>query len=125
VLYLSNAEQYWKYGAAFRDNVAALPFDERSVVLRTISSRKANGDYRYNVHAGLDFQAQLKVPENRQVYQFVELRRIGGRGDVPFSVTGDVVPAAGSPAGAQTVTLGAVASSAASDARLASSPHGD
>ncbi|HOX46426.1 MAG TPA: hypothetical protein PK668_22675 [Myxococcota bacterium] len=34
-LYLSNAEQYFNYTRAFRDNVLGLPYDERSWILRT------------------------------------------------------------------------------------------
>ena len=37
VVYLSNAEQYFAYGDAFRGAFAAMPFDERSVILRTVS----------------------------------------------------------------------------------------
>jgi hypothetical protein len=87
VLYLSNAEQYWKYGPEFRENLAAFEFDDASVVLRTISSRKANADYRYNVHLARDFQQRLQDSSVRQVYQFVELRRIDGRDDIDFSIT--------------------------------------
>ena len=46
VLYLSNAEQYFDYETGhFRDNVASLPFDDRSVVLHTTPTRKV--DYFY------------------------------------------------------------------------------
>lgn len=89
VLYLSNAEQYWKYGPEFRENMAAFEFDEAAMVLRTISSRKANADYRYNVHMARDFQERLEDSSVRQVYQFVDLRRIKGRGDIDFSITPD------------------------------------
>ena len=37
VVYLSNAEQYFAYTDAFRAAFAAMPFDERSVILRTVS----------------------------------------------------------------------------------------
>jgi hypothetical protein len=87
VLYLSNAEQYWKYGPGFRENMAAFDFDDEAVVLRTISSHKANADYRYNLHFARDFQERLEDPKLRQVYQFVELRRIDGRDDIDFSIT--------------------------------------
>ena len=98
VLYLSNAEQYWNYGREYRDNLAAFDFDERAVVLRTVSSRKANHDYRYNVHFARDYQARLRDPTIRQVYQLVERRRIEGRGDIDFSITGaEPVAEAGEP----------------------------
>ena len=40
VLYLSNAEQYWLYSPTFRDNIASLFFDDRSLVLRTLLSSR-------------------------------------------------------------------------------------
>jgi hypothetical protein len=89
VIYLSNAEQYWKYSDQYRANIGRFEFDDTTLVLRTISSRKANGDYRYNVHVAKDYQEQLQDPNIRQVYQFVDLRRIKGRKDVDFSIIGD------------------------------------
>lgn len=89
VMYLSNAEQYWKYSPEFRENIAAFDFDDSALVLRTISSRKANGDYRYYAHVARDFQERLKDESIRQVYQFVDLRRIKGRNDIEFTVIGE------------------------------------
>jgi len=52
VLYLSNAEQYFRYGASFRRNVRGLPMAPDGVVLRThgwIQFRYvADEDYHYN-----------------------------------------------------------------------------
>lgn len=87
VLYLSNAEQYWSYGPGFRANVAALPFDERSVVLRTLSSHKTNGDYRYNVQDARDFAARLQRRDIRRVYQFVDSRPLVSSRDLEFTTT--------------------------------------
>lgn len=39
VLYLSNAEDYFRYDKGFRENIVALPSDERSMVVRTLSVR--------------------------------------------------------------------------------------
>ncbi|MEX1365144.1 MAG: hypothetical protein AB1Z98_18590, partial [Nannocystaceae bacterium] len=53
VLYLSNAEQYFRYGKAFRRNITALPLAEHGVVLRTNGWRQfgyVDGEeYHYNV----------------------------------------------------------------------------
>jgi formylglycine-generating enzyme required for sulfatase activity len=87
VLYLSNAEQYWSYGPGFRANVAALPFDDRSVVLRTLSSHKTNGDYRYNVQDARDFATRLQRRDIRRVYQFVDSRRLASSRDLEFTTT--------------------------------------
>src|ERR1043166_1002808 len=37
VMYLSNAEQYFTYSDDYRANILAQPFDEKSLVLRTMS----------------------------------------------------------------------------------------
>ena len=71
-LYLSNAEEYLSYTAAFADNVRALPGDPGSVVLRTIHDRFTGwedcgeGDRRWNyqVQPLADFQARLGERRN-------------------------------------------------------------
>jgi hypothetical protein len=59
LLYLSNAEDYFKYQAgSFRSNMLALPYDERSVVLHT---KPYDGDYyRYVYQSGLNYQTWLR-----------------------------------------------------------------
>jgi hypothetical protein len=60
VLYLSNAEEYWRlYPDAFRRNVDALPYADDAVVLRTMLIWKVNRDYRYHVQRATNFQAWL------------------------------------------------------------------
>ncbi|WAS93912.1 LIC_10091 family protein [Nannocystis punicea] len=67
VLYLSNAEDYLFYTDRFAANVAALPGEARSVLLRTIHDRfsgwesAGEGDARWNyqVQALPDFQRRL------------------------------------------------------------------
>lgn len=71
VAYLSNAEEYWLYAHGFRENVRALPADNRSVVLRTLSSWAFNQDYRYNVQPLGDFQEILAMPWVRRVRSLV------------------------------------------------------
>ncbi len=72
VLYLSNAEQYWKrYPKQYRANIAALNFGEDGVVLRTLLSQSANVDYRYNVQPGANYQKWLSRPFVGNVYQIV------------------------------------------------------
>jgi len=67
VVYLSNAEQYFLYNAAFREAFAALPADERSVVLRTLNFADDRGVNRmvwhYQVEPLRHFAAQLARPE--------------------------------------------------------------
>jgi hypothetical protein len=72
VLYLSNAEQYWKrYPKQYRTNVIALPFAEHGIVLRTLLSQSANVDYRYNVQPAANYQEWLGKPFVGNVYQIV------------------------------------------------------
>ena len=73
-LYLSNAEQYFGYGPQFRSNVAALPFDEQSVVLRThgwntLRYAKDGNSYHYGIQSGpsfLAFAAEPAVTSSKQ-----------------------------------------------------------
>ena len=58
VLYLSNAEQYFSFRAQYRKNIIGLPFDEKSVVLRTYPQTKTT--YKYYIQPGQKFQAWMK-----------------------------------------------------------------
>lgn len=71
VLYLSNAEEYFTYIQSYRDNIANLPADDGSMVLRTIYNKERNKDYEmadalwnYQVQYLEDFQARLEEKEN-------------------------------------------------------------
>ena len=69
VLYLSNIEQYFTYGKAYKANVLALPIDDRSVVLRTLPARPAG--FEYIVQSATDFRAWLGA---RGVYSVYRVR---------------------------------------------------
>lgn len=72
VLYLSNAEEYWpEYPEQFRANIAALPWHEDAVILRTVLTWSRNGDYAYNLQSADNFQAWLSRPWVDFVYQVV------------------------------------------------------
>ncbi len=58
-LYLSNAEQYFQYTPDFRRNVAALPVDEWSLLLRT---RPVRDDYTYVLQWYGNFLRWLRRP---------------------------------------------------------------
>lgn len=64
VIYLSNAESWFRYGHNFRRNLTALPLDERGVVLRTVKSevlRYPTGDiWHYSAQRAQDFAAHLR-----------------------------------------------------------------
>ncbi len=84
VLYMSNAQQYWSYPQAFRDNIAALPFDERSFVLHTLSTWTSNKDYRYVLQAGLNFAAWMRAGWVTKVAVMIPRRKINGPDDIEF-----------------------------------------
>lgn len=75
VLYLSNAEEYWKdYPQTFRDNILALPYDDQSVVLRTLLIWDVNQDYRYNTQSLDNFRHWLQTPWIRSIWDVVHSR---------------------------------------------------
>lgn len=79
VLYLSNAERYFPYGPDFKKSVAALPFDDQSLVLRT--GARQIGRYVYMVQGGRDFQAWLRRPSLQTVSQLTRLRDLAPAGE--------------------------------------------
>ena len=71
-LYMSNAEQYFGYNGDFRKNILALPFDEKSLVLRTISWKnwgfaKDSNLYHYDIQGGLSLQSFVADPRTTSV----------------------------------------------------------
>jgi hypothetical protein len=82
-VYLSNAEQYWNYSPQFRANFAALPFDDKSFILRTLSTFSINKDYRYNLQPGLKFQAWL-ASGVQKVHKMVPRRPLKDENDIEF-----------------------------------------
>jgi hypothetical protein len=67
VLYMSNAEEYFKYTKQFRANIEAMPMDEKSMVLRTIYSKEwEHADlWAYQVQPLVDFRDRLGDSLNR------------------------------------------------------------
>lgn len=67
VLYLSNIEQYFMYGRGFRDNVAGLPMDDETTVLRTLPAKPAG--FEYIAQRGDHMQAWVERKSVRSVYR--------------------------------------------------------
>lgn len=67
VLYLSNIEQYFMYGKDYRANVAALPLDRETAVVRTLPARPAG--FEYIVQRGDHMQAWVASKKVRSVYR--------------------------------------------------------
>jgi len=68
VLYLSNAEEYYKYTKQYLANVAGLPGDDKSVVLRTIYNKEwehADSLWNYQVQPLANYQEFLSGGEVR------------------------------------------------------------
>jgi hypothetical protein len=96
VLYLSNAEQYWPYNDVFKANMAALPFDEKSLLLRTISTWNINKDYSYFSQPALTFLSFLNAPWVKKVRDLLPRpwpRSARPRDVVYMAVTWDVATA--------------------------------
>ena len=59
-LNLSNTEAYFDYVPSFKENIAALPMDENTLILSTSLSTVdpwvARGNYRYYVQKGADYR---------------------------------------------------------------------
>lgn len=76
VVYLSNAESWFRYNAEFRHNMGAMPFDEKSVILRTVKSQLLSypsGDiWHYVVQRGQHFTESL----SRSAYRSVDFAMI-------------------------------------------------
>jgi|GEM_PF-1725292 len=68
VIYMSNAEEYFTYTPDFVANIEAQPIDDKSVVLRTIYSKKwEHADlWAYQVHTLSDFKTRLGDRRNRK-----------------------------------------------------------
>lgn len=76
-LYLSNAEQYFGYDEGYRKNILALPADERSLALRTLSRgrfglAKDGGQYHYNVQSLLSLKSWVADERTRGVNDILE-----------------------------------------------------
>lgn len=66
VVYLSNAESWFQYASPFRRNFSELPFDDRSVVLRTIKTLllpyPTGDDWHYSIQHARPFVTALQSP---------------------------------------------------------------
>jgi hypothetical protein len=73
VLYLSNIEQYFMYDRTYKENLLALPVDERSIVLRTLPGRPAG--FEYIEQSATSLHAWLRRRGVHSVYRIRGLRR--------------------------------------------------
>ncbi len=85
VLYVSNAEGYWKYSDEYRANIIGQYFDDKSLFLRTVAAKWTNGDYRYNIQKAFNFQEWLKHDWVTSYRQIVPRGKLKGKGDIPLT----------------------------------------
>ena len=68
-VYFSNAENWFQYNPDFRRNMAALPFDEHSLVLRTLESKELphpkDDFWHFAVQSATDFVTKMEKPSYR------------------------------------------------------------
>lgn len=83
-LYLSNAESYWDYPPQFRENIRAMNFDERSLVMRTLASKPRNGDYCYATQSATDFARRLQNPGLVSIHQIWQDRLVRKKDQIRF-----------------------------------------
>jgi hypothetical protein len=80
VYYPSNAPECWPHTAQYKRNVLALPFDEQTVVLQTLSGirpgfgQPRKGHWHYNVQSGLLQQHYMRLRSVGNAKQLVTLR---------------------------------------------------
>lgn len=97
IYYPSNAPECWPHTSQYKKNVLALPFDEKTVVLTSLSGIKQGfsrqrGYWHYNVQSGLQQQELMRQRGYGSLKQLIWHRRPGQDSDV--SVCG--LPGAGS-----------------------------
>ena len=102
VLYLSNAEQYFKYTPRFRRNIVGLPMSERGVVLRTHGWKQfgyvADEEYHYNVQPASLFSQWMAEGHAWGVPKMLEHRnKTGIRGSSILDEPPPKVPGRGRP----------------------------
>ena len=76
-VYMSNAPQYFNFEDQFRANIAALPFDDTSVFVHTLTRGAfgyADGYYHYNVQPGLNFQVWMATSRYKKLTQILRHR---------------------------------------------------
>lgn len=101
IVYFSNAEQFFKYTKSFRESMAALPTDERSVVIRTVHHAKLVNakpndptEWHYMVQEFGDFKARMEAGYRTSfqlVHDLVHHRELTASGEA-LSVLNAKVP---------------------------------
>ena len=78
-LYLSNAEQYFKFTDDYRNNMLSLPFDDKTYVIRTAGTKRewtADGVYDYIAQTGENFRKWIGHDKTYNVWTIVQARKV-------------------------------------------------
>ncbi len=78
-LYLSNAEQYFKFSDDYKQNMLSLPYDSQTKVIRTAGTKQpwtADGVYDYIVQTGENFTAWIGHKKTFNVWTIVQARTV-------------------------------------------------
>ena len=86
VLYLSNAEQYWRYSDQYRKNMSELDYSDNAMILRTIATKPINGDYRYSAQKADLFKSWIVLPTTHTYKDFVGYTRNKDPEVFPFTL---------------------------------------
>ena len=85
IYYSSNAEEYFPLSTNYKANVAALPFDEASIVIRSVHIQSWHGKFKgitnywhYVVHGALAFQTGLRNPQMKHIHEFKDYKILPG-----------------------------------------------
>lgn len=84
-IYTSNAEGFFKYSPAFRENLRALPHDDKTIIIRTYKHNMSSplGDtWHYNLHQLDDFLLRLDNPMYKDVHRLMQDLRMAPKGRV-------------------------------------------
>jgi hypothetical protein len=83
ILYPSNAEEFWKFSEIYKRNILNLPFDEASIVVRTVhefqwhnneKSKGSLGFWHYVVHGAYNYQKKLLLSDFYLIDHFKNYR---------------------------------------------------
>lgn len=94
-LYLSNAEQYFKFTADYRQNMLSLPYDAKTQVIRTAGTKQpwtADGMYDYIVQSADNFKTWIGHKNTFNVWTIVAARTVDkktGKSEVTKLPDGD------------------------------------
>jgi len=105
IYYPSNAEEFWKFNNNYKQNILSMPFDQASIVIRTIHEYPWHKRMRYErfwhyvVHGAYNYQKKISLKDYYKIDHFRYERIFPTKYDtfstihLPSSLPPDVEPA--------------------------------